>query len=38
MKLRRMVTVASFAFTVWRAYSNMRKGTRRTLIRAAKRI
>lgn len=38
MKLRRMITVATFAFSVWRAYNNMRKGTRQTLIRAAKRI
>ena len=38
MKLRRVITVATFAFSVWRAYNNVRKGARRSLIRAAKSI
>lgn len=38
MKLRTLVSVATFAFGAWRAYNNMRKGTRHALIRAAKRI
>ena len=38
MKFRRVITVASFAFGVWRAYHNLRRSTRRSLIHAAKRI
>lgn len=38
MKLRMIITTATFAFGVWRAYNNVRKGARRSLIRVAKSI
>lgn len=38
MKLRRIIGIATFAFSVWRAYNGVRKTARRSLIRAAKSI
>ena len=38
MNIRRVITVATFTFGIWRAYNNVRKGARRSLIRVAKSI